>query len=257
MELSTEEIQARVRACGGAVEAAAAGLPTWTVDVQRAVYFSTTVTVEGADVETACALAIERADDEEAGWHTVEGGSGSFVAALARGRDADPWGPRGSRSPVPVRFCEHGAGAMRPEHEPSAVKHHAIYEAVAAWAKAKGLLRFGATLEEFRTSMAEFVRDMRAVCVDAGMPFGDVLSLSGPDQTSPFVVIVEDGVGYLEAAHADLEGMFYARVDYDAEAFRGDVRKVPLKDCPDVIQAVVAYERADLTDVDVVRLESE
>lgn len=208
----------------------ASTLRVWTVDVQRARYETQLVTVEASSASEACTQALQHVNNQGAdGMAPIEDAAAGapFAAAVCEG-DGDPWSVDGFAN-VPIEFKEHGKGGVG--REPGEVKHHAIYLALNAWAEARGLRRFGATLDEFRASMSEFVRDVRALCVDAGHPFGDVLHDSGLDgECTPFAVYEGGGLG---VAHRDLEGMFYALLDdggravfEQAERFEGNMAAI-------------------------------
>ena len=81
-------------------------MTAWTVQCRYAVYYAHTGTVEAETFEAALARAVERAN-ASGRWTALDHHRGpAFVAAVAEGAGADPWGP--DALPVPGRFTEAG-----------------------------------------------------------------------------------------------------------------------------------------------------
>lgn len=81
-------------------------MTAWTVQCRYAAYHARTETVEAGTLEDACTRAVERAD-AGGGWTALDPHCGpAFVAAVAEGEGADPWGP--DAVAVPGRFTERG-----------------------------------------------------------------------------------------------------------------------------------------------------
>ena len=80
-------------------------MTAWTVQCRHAACHARTETVEADTLEDACARAVARAN--ASGLRTALDHRGpTFVAAVAEGEGADPWGP--DALPVPGRFTEAG-----------------------------------------------------------------------------------------------------------------------------------------------------
>ena len=84
----------------------------FTVQCGFASYFSNTVVVEAADVDAACRLAVEIANQSD-GWKAIDHCGPTFVDAVAEGEDADPWMIRGSVLPVPAELAEQDGSSLR------------------------------------------------------------------------------------------------------------------------------------------------
>ena len=80
-------------------------MPHFTVACSYADYLTATVTVEAATLEQALEAAIDKAD-ARAAWSKADRSGDPFIAAVAEGEDADPWGD--DALPVPGRFTEAG-----------------------------------------------------------------------------------------------------------------------------------------------------
>ena len=74
-----------------------AGYPAW---------YANTVTVEANTLDEALEKAIGAANEDPAGWRSLDHCGNTHVDAVCEGADEDPWG-QGSL-PVPDRFSEHG-----------------------------------------------------------------------------------------------------------------------------------------------------
>lgn len=79
----------------------------WTVQCSFADYYSNTVVVEATTPEEACEQAIEVANGSD-GWKSLDCCGSTFVDALAKGEDVDPWDRHSSRVPVPDAYTEEG-----------------------------------------------------------------------------------------------------------------------------------------------------
>ena len=77
----------------------------YTVCCGYASHYHNTVTVEADTLDAALEKAIEQAGDDPH-WKSVDQASQTFIEALAKGEDADPWGD--TVLPVPDRFTEKG-----------------------------------------------------------------------------------------------------------------------------------------------------
>lgn len=81
-------------------------MTAWTVQCHYAAYHARIETVEADTLEAACARAVEQAN-ASGRWTALDHHCGpTFVAAVAEGEDADPWGP--DALPVPGRLTEAG-----------------------------------------------------------------------------------------------------------------------------------------------------
>ena len=81
-------------------------MTAWTVQCRYAACHARTETVEADTLEDACARAVARANASGL-WTALDHHRGpTFVAAVAEGAHADPWGP--DALPVPGRFTEAG-----------------------------------------------------------------------------------------------------------------------------------------------------
>ena len=80
-------------------------MPHFTVQCGYHAHYATTVHVDADDHETACALAVEAANDTEL-WKATDHCGDTFVDAIAEGDHAHPWGP--DALPVPAQFTERG-----------------------------------------------------------------------------------------------------------------------------------------------------
>ena len=81
-------------------------MTAWTVQCRYAAYHARTETIEAETLEDACTRAIARANASD-GWTALDHHCGpTFVAAVAEGEGADPWGP--DAVAVPGRFTERG-----------------------------------------------------------------------------------------------------------------------------------------------------
>ena len=81
-------------------------MTAWTVQCHYAAYHARTETIEAETLEDACTRAVARANAID-GWTALDHHCGpTFVAAVAEGEGADPWGP--DALPVPGRFTERG-----------------------------------------------------------------------------------------------------------------------------------------------------
>ena len=78
----------------------------WTVQVGYPAYYANTVTVEADTLDEALEKAIEAANDDPAGWRSLDHCGDTHVDAVCEGAGLDPWG-EGSL-PVPDRFAEGG-----------------------------------------------------------------------------------------------------------------------------------------------------
>lgn len=88
-------------------EAAHKALGPWTVQCSFADYYSNTVVVEATTAEHACKQAIETANGSD-GWKSLDCCGPTFVDALAKGENVDPWDRHSSRVPVPDAYTEAG-----------------------------------------------------------------------------------------------------------------------------------------------------
>ena len=81
-------------------------MTAWTVQCHYAAYYARTETVEAETLEDACARAVAQANASDL-WTALDHHCGpTFVAAVAEGEGADPWGPEAL--PVPGRCTEAG-----------------------------------------------------------------------------------------------------------------------------------------------------
>ena len=81
-------------------------MTAWTVQCHYAAYYARTETVEAETLEDACARAVAQANASDL-WTALDHHCGpTFVAAVAEGAGADPWGP--DALPVPGRCTEAG-----------------------------------------------------------------------------------------------------------------------------------------------------
>ena len=80
----------------------------YTVCCGYASHYHNTVTVEADTLDAALEKAIEQAVDDPH-WKSVDQSSQTFIEALAKGEDADPWGD--TVLPVPDRFTVEPANA--------------------------------------------------------------------------------------------------------------------------------------------------
>ena len=81
-------------------------MTAWTVQCHYAAYYARTETVEAETLEDACARAVAQANASDL-WTALDHHCGpTFVAAIAEGEGADPWGP--DAVAVPARFTERG-----------------------------------------------------------------------------------------------------------------------------------------------------
>lgn len=80
----------------------------WTVQCGYAAYYANTVVVEAETLEAALERAIETANADPC-WKALDHCGDTFIDAVAKGADEDPWKDFGSAQPVPDRFCEHDA----------------------------------------------------------------------------------------------------------------------------------------------------
>ncbi|HEY5239309.1 MAG TPA: hypothetical protein VIJ62_13075 [Rhizomicrobium sp.] len=83
----------------------------WTVQCGFAAYECNTVEVEADTLEDACDAAIALANESD-GWSPLDVSSKTFVDAIARGADTDPWTDFASSLPVPQRFTERGEAPL-------------------------------------------------------------------------------------------------------------------------------------------------
>ncbi len=78
----------------------------FTVQVGYAGYFANTVTVEAGTLDEALEKAIEAANQSDA-WRSLDHCGDSFVDAVCKGADADPWATDAALQ-IPDRFTEQG-----------------------------------------------------------------------------------------------------------------------------------------------------
>ena len=80
-------------------------MPRFTAQCGYYTHWHTTVDVEADDLESACAAAIEQANQCDA-WRSGDHVTDTYVDAIADGDDANPWGP--DALPVPAQFTREG-----------------------------------------------------------------------------------------------------------------------------------------------------
>jgi hypothetical protein len=83
-------------------------MKSWTVQCGYAAYYANTVTVEADTLDEALEQAIETANDDPC-WKALDHCGPTFIDAVAKGADADPWRDFSSVISVPERFTENGA----------------------------------------------------------------------------------------------------------------------------------------------------
>ena len=79
----------------------------WTVQCSFASYDAKTVVVEADTLQEAMERAIVAANQGD-GWSTLDVCGDTFVDAVAKGNDVDPWTDFASSLPIPARFTERG-----------------------------------------------------------------------------------------------------------------------------------------------------
>ena len=76
-------------------------MPRYVADCSHFATYHKTVIVDADDLDTACAEAIEKADQSET-WRSADNYSQTRVAAIAEGEHSDPWGE--AALPVPAHY---------------------------------------------------------------------------------------------------------------------------------------------------------
>ena len=76
-------------------------MPRYVADCSHFATYHKTVVVEADDLDTACADAIEKADNSDT-WRTADDFSQTRVVAIAEGEESDPWGE--AALPVPAHY---------------------------------------------------------------------------------------------------------------------------------------------------------
>jgi hypothetical protein len=94
-------------------------MATYTIRCMFAEWREAVVAVEAPDLETACALAVETANDGGAYWEPVDGCGDTFIADAALGQhDAPHYAPATDQLPIPYGWTERGtSGDIRNARE--------------------------------------------------------------------------------------------------------------------------------------------
>ncbi len=92
---------------------------TYTVQCGFADYYANTVTVTANSLEEALETAITKANAEPS-WRPIDHCGDTFIDAIAKGDETDPWGP--AALPVPHAFTEAALHAPSTPYPPPSLK---------------------------------------------------------------------------------------------------------------------------------------